>query len=60
MAEEKKKETSTKRRNRVLAYLRDDEMNKLNKYIKDKYGMDQMDAGTARVILMEFLTGKGY
>jgi len=57
---QKKKETSTKRHNRVLAYLRDDEMKKLNKYIKDKYGMDQMDVGIARVIIMEFLTGKGY
>lgn len=56
----KKVDTALKKTYRYLAYLDEDGENRLNKFIRDNYGIESNDAGTHRAVLMQLLKKSGY
>ena len=60
MAEGEKAKKNTKKGFRFYTYLNDDQETRIKQYIKDKFGVDDLDAGVARIMVLKLLSLEGY
>jgi len=60
MADNDNKPKDTKKGYKLYTYLNEEQMDRVKKYAKDKYSVDELESAIVRIMLMKLLSDVGY